>query len=112
MLIKGKPGNMSQGSTRETLDGLTYEWFEKISQETKSGSFNFTPARRVLIPKPGKKRSLGVGSPREKIVQKGLQVILEAIYEPMFLDCSHGFRPDRSTHSALRTLYLKAHQHT
>lgn len=74
-----------------------------------------------MIPKPGKKgeRPLGVGAPspspsgaREKIVQKGLQIILEAIYEPLFLDCSHGFRPERSTHSALKPLHLRAHQFT
>ena len=67
-----------------------------------------------MIPKPDRKgeRPLGVGAPREKIVQKGLQVILEAIYEPTFLDCSHGFRPERSTHSALKPLHLKAHQYT
>jgi group II intron reverse transcriptase/maturase len=114
MLIKGKPGNMSAGITRETLDGISYEWFCKVSEELKTGKFKFTPARRVIIPKPGKKegRPLGVGSPKEKIVQKGLQVILEAIYESKFLDCSHGFRPNRSTHSALRPLYLKAHQFT
>ena len=69
-----------------------------------------------MIPKPGKKekRPLGVGSPHlqvgEKIVQKGLQIILETIYEPQFLDCSHGFRPERSTHSALKPLYLRSHQ--
>ena len=79
-----------------------------------TGEFSFTPARRVMIPKPGKieKRPLSVGSPREKIVQKGLQMILETIYEPDFLNCSHGFRPDRSTHSALRILYLKGHHHS
>lgn len=67
-----------------------------------------------MIPKPGKTelRPLRVGAPREKIIQKGIQVILETIYEPEFLDCSHGFRPYRSTHSALRPLYLKGHQHT
>ena len=67
-----------------------------------------------MIPKPGKKgeRPLGVGAPREKIVQKGLQIILEAIYEPLFLDCSHGFRPERSTHSALKPLYLRAHHYS
>jgi group II intron reverse transcriptase/maturase len=67
-----------------------------------------------MIPKPGKKekRPLGVGAPREKIVQKGIQIILEAIYEPKFLDCSHGFRPGRSTHSALKLLHLKAHHHS
>lgn len=67
-----------------------------------------------MIPKPGRSemRPLGVGAPREKIVHKGLQIILETIYEPDFLDCSHGFRPERSTHSALNILHLKAHQFT
>lgn len=114
MLLKGKPGNMSVGATNETLDGISYEWFTNTAKELLSGSYKFTPARKVIIPKPGKKegRPLGVGAPREKIVQKGLQIILETIYEPRFLDCSHGFRPNRSTHSALKPLHLKAHQHT
>jgi group II intron reverse transcriptase/maturase len=114
MLIKGKPGNMSKGITRETLDGISYEWFCNIAEELKTGKFKFTSARRVMIPKPGKNgvRPLGVGAPREKIVQKGLQIILEAIYEPLFLDCSHGFRPERSTHSALKPLHLRAHHYS
>jgi len=85
-----------------------------MSKDIKTGAINFTPARRVMIPKPGKteKRPLGVGAPREKIIQKGLQIILETIYEPKFLDCSHGFRPERSTHSALQLLHYKAHHFT
>uniref|UniRef100_UPI0022388067 reverse transcriptase domain-containing protein n=1 Tax=Ramaria rubella TaxID=113071 RepID=UPI0022388067 len=112
MLIKGKPGNMRRGLIKETLDGISYLWFEETANSLLTGKFEFTPSRRVLIPKPGKttKRPLGVGSPREKIVQKGLQIILEAMFEPKFLDCSHGFRPNRSTHSALRMLYLKGNQ--
>lgn len=112
--IKSKPGNMSRGINSETLDKINFNWFEKIAEELKKGSFNFQPARRVVIPKPGKpeKRPLGVGNPRDKIVQKGLQIILEAIFEPLFLDCSHGFRPHRSTQSALKSLYLRAHQFT
>lgn len=114
MLIKGKPGNMSKGATKETLDGITYKWFVNTANDIKKGGLKFTPARRAMIPKPGKKeeRPLGVGAPREKIIQKGMQIILETIFEPEFLDCSHGFRPNRSTHSALRPLYLKGHQHT
>jgi retron-type reverse transcriptase len=114
MLIKGKPGNMSKGTTSETLDGLTYEWFCNLAEELLKGSFHFTPSKRVVIPKEGKPegRPLAVASPREKIVQKGLQIILEAIYEPLFLDCSHGFRPNRSTHSALQQLYYKTHHHS
>lgn len=105
---------MTKGTTRETLDGISFEWFERIASVIRDGSFKFEPARRVMIPKPGKRerRPLGVGNPRDKIVQKGLRIVLEAIYEPKFYDCSHGFRPQRSTHSALRQLHLRSHHFT
>lgn len=62
----------------------------------------------MLIPKSnGKTRPLGINSPREKIVQKALTVILEQIWETKFLDSSHGFRPRRSVHTALHSLYLE-----
>lgn len=105
--IKGKPGNMTPGPNKETLDGIDKNWFISIAESLKKGQFEFSPTRRVLIPKPGKKeeRPLGIAPPREKIVQKALLVVLEAIWEPMFLDSSHGFRPERSCHSALKALY-------
>lgn len=124
MLIKGKPGNMSKGATKETLDGISYEWFVNTANDILKGGFKFTPAmirkRRVMIPKPGKRegfacfarKPLGVDALREKIIQKGMHIILETLYEDKFLDCSHGFRPNKSTHSALRPIYLKGHQHT
>jgi retron-type reverse transcriptase len=64
----------------------------------------------VKIPKFGsnKIRTLGISSLRDKIIQKGLQNIIEAIWENIFLDCSHGFRPGKSAHSALRGLYYGA----
>ena len=112
MLTKGKPGNMSKGATEETLDGISYEWFVKTADDIKKGGLKFT--RRVMIPKPGKKeeRPLGVGAPREKIIQKGMQVILETIYEERLIDCYNGFRPHRYTNSAIRHIYLKGHQNT
>nr|YP_009710026.1 hypothetical protein [Coleochaete scutata]QFU80131.1 hypothetical protein [Coleochaete scutata] len=107
--IRGKPGNMTPGHDKQTLDGLTIEWFEKLGKKLQAGQFDFSPAKRVMIPKPGRKemRPLGINGPREKIVQKALQLILEAIYEPIFYDCSHGFRPNRSCHTALKTLYMQ-----
>lgn len=80
--IKGKPGNMTKGTTDITLDGISYEWFKKTGGSLKDGSYIFSPARRVLIPKAnGKMRPLiiGVTSPREKIITKALQVVLEVI---------------------------------
>lgn len=110
--IKSKPGNMTRGSDRRTLDGINYKWFVDSSKRINSGKYEFKPNRRVEIPKAnGKTRTLGVGSPRDKIVQKALHAVLEAIFEPKFLNSSHGFRPKRSTHSALLSLYLNGHKH-
>jgi len=52
-------------------------------------------------------RPLGIGSPREKIVQKAVSILLECIFEPTFLDCSYGFRYNRSVSQPLKELYLK-----
>ena len=105
--IKNKPGNMTKGTDNETLDGITFSYFENLSRDIVSGKYKPNPFRRVEIPKAnGKLRPLGISSPRDKIVQAGLASILEAIWEPKFLKTSHGFRPNRSTHTALRDLYL------
>jgi len=88
---------------------MNLKTLQKISKDTLSGAIKFSPVRRVLIPKPGKSvlRPLGVSSPREKIVQKAIELVLTAIFEEIFLDCSHGSRPNRSCHSALKHLQLK-----
>jgi len=103
-LIKSKPGNMTPGVNSETLDGISNEYLVKVSEKLKRGQFKFSPARRIWIPKPGKveKRPLAIASPREKVVQKAIELVLSSIYEPSFLNYSHGFRPGRNTHSALR----------
>lgn len=86
LTIKGKPGNLTPGYTAkgnkpETLDGIDLNYFLYLSEQIRSGNFSFSPARRVLVPKPGKaeKRPLGVGNPREKIVQKALSMVLTFI---------------------------------
>lgn len=107
-MIKSKPGNNSKGIDEQTLDGISLKYLEKISLEIKNGYFKFSPSRRILIPKPGKDelRPLGVSNPREKIVQKAIQMVLTTIYEDVFLDCSHGSRPGRSCHTAVKKLQL------
>jgi len=105
--IKSKPGNMTAGSDGSTLDGFSYQAITDLIGSIRDESFQFKPARRTFIPKAnGKMRPLGISSPRDKVVQEVLRLILEAIYDSprgaYFLDCSHGFRPNRSCHTALR----------
>jgi len=102
-LLKSKPGNMTPGIVPETLDGMSQEVLLNISESLKNESFEFKPSRRVNIPKAsGGLRPLTIASPRDKIVQQAIKMILEAIFEPLFVDNSHGFRPNRSCHTALK----------
>lgn len=105
-LIKSNQGNMTPGpDLQTTLDGISLKWVEETSQALQSGKFRFQPARRIRIPKPGKPnetRPLGIANPREKVVQKAIQLVLESIFEPSFLKYSHGFRTGRSCHTALK----------
>lgn len=109
LMIKSNRGISAKGIDNTTLDGLNLKLLQKISQDVRSGKQNFSPVRRVYIPKPGKSvlRPLGVSNPREKIVQKAMEMVLTAIFEEVFLDCSHGSRPGRSCHTALKHLQLK-----
>jgi hypothetical protein len=100
--IKSKPGNMTQGVDKETLDGVSVSFFKSLSKSLRNETFQFNPVKRVYIPKKnGKLRPLGIPSPRDKIVQEAIRLVLEYIYEPIFLDTSHGFRTERGCHSAL-----------
>jgi len=93
---------MTTGLNPETLDGLSSEWIDKVIAEMKDESFQFKPARRIMIPKNnGKMRPLTIASPRDKIVQQVILLILSPIFEPTFINNSHGFRPNRSCHTAL-----------
>jgi len=105
-LIKSNPGNMTPGVDPATLDGVSMEYLRRVQTELKAGKFEFGAARRVQIPKPGKNetRPLTIASPREKIVQKAIQLVLEPLFEPMFLECSHGFRPNKGTRTAVQYL--------
>src|SRR5437588_6738309 len=105
--IKSKPGNMTPGTDEETLDGFSLEAIREMIREMKAEQFRFKPVRQQFIPKPnGKMRKLGIPCVRDKIVQEVIRLILEAIYDsprgPYFSDSSHGFRPQRSCHTALR----------
>ncbi|AKO77651.1 hypothetical protein EN12_23750 [Vibrio cholerae] len=103
--IKSKQGNMTQGVDGKTLDGFSMGVIDNIIAKLSDESFIFSPARRVLIPKAnGKTRPLGIAPPVEKVVQKAIEIILTAIYEPSFSAHSHGFRPERGCHTALKEI--------
>jgi group II intron reverse transcriptase/maturase len=104
--LKSKPGNMTPGIIPITLDGMSEEVIVEIIDSLKDGTFNFQPGRRV--PKAnGGQRPLTIAPPRDKLVQECIRMILEAIYEPAFEENSHGFRPNRSCHTALRSARQK-----
>lgn len=80
---------------------------EQLMTKMKNMAYRPGPVREVLIPKegkPGATRPLGISNLEDKIVQKMTQKVLESIYEPLFLECSHGFRPGRSCHTAIQSL--------
>lgn len=98
------------------VDGITKadyaanldENLKALISRMKRMAYRPGPVRRVLIPKEGKPkatRPLGISNFEDKIVQKMTQRILESIYEPLFLDCSYGFRPGRGCHDAIRALH-------
>jgi retron-type reverse transcriptase len=100
-VIKSKPGNMVRGTTKKTLDGISLE--EKASHSLRAEKFQWKPNRRVYIPKAnGKRRPLGIASPRDKIIQQAMNMVMETVLEPKFHNSSHGFRPYRGCHTALR----------
>ncbi len=100
----GAPG--VDGGTAEAYASDLDANLERLLERFRSGSYRAPPVRRVYIPKGRGKRPRPIGVPtfEDKILQRAVTMVLEAVYEQDFLDCSYGFRPGRSAHQALHAL--------
>jgi RNA-directed DNA polymerase len=95
------------------IDGATAQEYEAnleanlrdLLERIKSGRYEAPPVRRTYIPKTdGSQRPIGIPTFEDKVAQRAIAMVLEAVYEQDFLSCSYGFRPGRSAHQALRQL--------
>jgi retron-type reverse transcriptase len=94
---------MTPGVTGETVDGMSLAKIETIIAALRGERYRWRPVKRIYIPKKnGKQRPLGLPPWSDKLVGEVVRLLLEAYYEPSFSDRSHGFRPGRGCHTALR----------
>lgn len=100
---------LTPGTDEKTIEEMSWQRIEEISEQLKNGTYYWGRGRRILISKPGtdKKRPLIVPNIEDRIVQETIRVILEAIYEPPFtkFELSHGFRPKHLCHTAMERIY-------
>ena len=105
--------NSMNGNKASGIDNMTkYKYntnlnsnLQNLVTRIKKGTYYPQPVYRIEIPKlNGKIRPLGISCYEDKLVQAIMSEILTAIYEPIFLDCSNGYRPNRNCHTALRQL--------
>src|SRR5262245_8469230 len=105
--IAKNAGAMTPGATDETADGMSLAKIDAIVEALRLERYRWTPARRVYIPNAtGKQRPLGLPTWSDKLVQEVVRLILDAYYEPQFSAHSHGFRPQRGCHTALKEVYI------
>ncbi len=97
------------------VDGVTWQDYEaalesnlqELHKRVHRGAYRALPSRRKYIPKPdGRQRPLGIAALEDKILQRAVVAVLNAIYEEDFLGFSYGFRPKRSQHDALDALMV------
>lgn len=106
--IYGNHGAMTPGVTDETVDQMSMDKINTIIEALRFERYRWNPVRRVQIPKKnGKVRPLGLPTWSDKLLQGVIRQILEVYYEPQFSEYSHGFRPNRGCHTALREIWGK-----
>lgn len=103
--IYSNKGSSTSGVDEKNADGFSKDKVEKIIATIRDESYQPNPSKRTYIPKKnGTKRPLGIPSFTDRLVQEACRMIMEAIYEPSFTNTSHGFRPNRSCHTALTVI--------
>lgn len=103
--LDGKKAVGADGQTKEEYGKALHSNIERLIAKMKKMAYRPGPVREVRIPKEGKKgesRPLGISNLEDKMVQLMMSKILTAIYEPIFRECSYGFRPGRSCHMAVK----------
>ena len=104
--LNGKKAVGIDEVTKEKYSEALDSNIEDLVLRLKNKAYKPLPTRRVFIPKQnGKLRPLGIVSYEDKIVQLALKKVLEAVYEPRFLNCMYGFRPKRGCHEAVKDVY-------
>ena len=104
-MMNRKAASGVDGESTEQFASEMEERVEEICRQLKAGAYRAPPVRRVEIPKgPGKSgtRPLGIPTVADRLLQRAVARILEAVFEADFLDCSFGFRPGRNPHHALQ----------
>ena len=105
--LDGKKAVGADGIDKELYRENLEENLKNLVNRMKRMEYLPGPVRQVLIPKAGKpneKRPLGIGNFEDKIVQRMMQKVLESVYEPLFLNCSYGFRAGIGCHDAIKDL--------
>lgn len=104
--LKSCPGLKVPSINPSTHNDIMSEILDDVIERLQVGNFKFTPGGRVQVSND-KSKSCYLGKPSDILVQEVMRMVLETIYEPIFKDTSHGFRPNRGCHTALRTVFTK-----
>nr|YP_004927693.1 hypothetical protein TrlaMp45 [Treubia lacunosa]AEH99740.1 hypothetical protein TrlaMp45 [Treubia lacunosa] len=104
--LRPNPGSMSPATDGLTIDGTSFCKLQALRDAVLDSESPYQWGGTNIIPKPGKRGRISLGIPhfQDRIVQEVLRMLLEPIYESVFYRKSHGWRPGRSAHTALRTI--------